>query len=107
MIVGIGIMALCYAYYYVWMKAMPRWGNYTIRSQVLSVDDNGANTHRLIKVPNSELAQWDASHDELGRELRRRHPVGGEGVLGDSPVEKGNALDDQRNISPSESVSKA
>ncbi|KAG9185625.1 hypothetical protein G6011_06956 [Alternaria panax] len=70
MIVGIGIIAICGAYYYVWMKVMPRWGNYAIRSQVVNVDDNGANTHRLLRVPNSELAEWDASHDELGRARR-------------------------------------
>ncbi|KAI1066354.1 hypothetical protein LB506_008506, partial [Fusarium annulatum] len=69
MIVGIGIMAVCGIYYYVWMKVLPRWGNYSIRSQVISVDDNGANTHRLLRVPNSEVDQWDATHDDLGRDL--------------------------------------
>ncbi|KAF4344215.1 high affinity methionine permease [Fusarium beomiforme] len=49
MIVGIGIMAICGIYYYLWMKVFPRWGNYSIRSQVVSVDDNGANTHRLLR----------------------------------------------------------
>ncbi|KAI3580313.1 amino acid permease-domain-containing protein [Fusarium oxysporum f. sp. albedinis] len=54
MIVGIGIMATCGIYYYLWMKVLPRWGNYGIRSQVISVDDNGANTHRLLRVRNSK-----------------------------------------------------
>ena len=70
MIVGIAVIGLCGAYYYVWMKVLPRWGNYVIRSQVIDVDDNGANTHRLLRVPNAEGADWDASHDELGRALR-------------------------------------
>lgn len=48
---------------------LPRWGNYSIRSQVISVDDDGANTHRLLRVPNSEVDQWDATHDDLGRDL--------------------------------------
>jgi hypothetical protein len=69
MIVGIGIMIVCGVYYYVWMKLLPRLGNYHIRSQVISVDDNGANTHRLLKVPNDEVAEWDATHDDLGRDL--------------------------------------
>ncbi|KAH7325570.1 amino acid permease-domain-containing protein [Stachybotrys elegans] len=72
MIVGIAIIFVCGAYYYFWMVLLPRWGSYTIRSQVLNVDDNGANTHRLLRVPNAELAEWDATHDELGREPRRR-----------------------------------
>lgn len=70
MIVGIAIIAVCGAYYYFWMTLLPRWGNYTIVSQVLNVDDNGANTHRLLRIPNTELAEWNATHDELGREIR-------------------------------------
>ncbi|KAL5590528.1 hypothetical protein FOBRF1_014085 [Fusarium oxysporum] len=69
MIVGIGIMATCGIYYYLWMKVLPRWGNYSIRSQVISVDDNGANTHRLLRVPNSKVSERDAAHDDLGRDL--------------------------------------
>ena len=69
MIVGIAVIGVCGAYYYVWMDVLPRWGNYTIRSQVVNVDDNGANTHRLLRVPNAEVADWDANHDELGRAI--------------------------------------
>ncbi|EXK28795.1 hypothetical protein FOXG_12183 [Fusarium oxysporum f. sp. lycopersici 4287] len=69
MIVGIGIMATCGIYYYLWMKVLPGWGNYGIRSQVISVDDNGANTHRLLRVRNSKVSEWDAAHDDLGRDL--------------------------------------
>ncbi|KAF4119673.1 Amino acid permease [Geosmithia morbida] len=72
MIVGIGIIGLCGAYYYLWMVALPRWRKYTIRSQVVDISDNGANTHRLVRVPNAEVAEWDATHDELGREVRQR-----------------------------------
>ncbi|KAJ4161956.1 hypothetical protein NW765_010045 [Fusarium oxysporum] len=69
MIVGIGIMATCGIYYYLWRKVLLRWGNYSIRSQVISVDDNGANTHRLLRVPNSKVSEWDAAHDDLGWDL--------------------------------------
>jgi hypothetical protein len=37
------------------MKVLPRWGQYAIRSQVVNVDDNGANTHKLVCVPNTEV----------------------------------------------------
>jgi amino acid transporter len=70
MIVGIAVIGICGVYYYVWMTVLPRWGNYAIRSQVIDVDDNGANTHHLLRVPHAEVADWDASHDELGRAKR-------------------------------------
>ncbi|KAH7127942.1 high-affinity methionine permease [Dactylonectria estremocensis] len=77
-IVGISIMIICGLYYIFWMYLLPRWKKYTIRSQVIDVDgDSGANTHHLVRVPNSELAEWDESHDEQGR-LRHRN---GGGVL--------------------------
>ncbi|KAJ4016262.1 hypothetical protein NW752_003385 [Fusarium irregulare] len=69
MIVGIAIMGVCGLYYYLWMKLIPRLRGYSIRSQVISVDDNGANTHRLLRVPNDQVVEWDATHDELGRDL--------------------------------------
>jgi hypothetical protein len=31
--------------------------------------DSGAQTHKLNKVPNSELAEWDARHDVVGKEI--------------------------------------
>lgn len=65
-------MIICGVYYYFWMHLLPKWRGYTIRSQVLDIDgDTGANTHRLVRVPNAELAEWDATHDELGRVRRR------------------------------------
>lgn len=36
------------------------------------MDNNGASTHRLIRIPKDELATWDAEHDEAGN-LRRRN----------------------------------
>lgn len=77
MLVGIGVIALCGLYYYVWMKLLPRLGNYSIRSEVMDVDDNGANTHRILRIPNSEVAEWDDTHDELGQKLRQRRGTHG------------------------------
>lgn len=36
------------------------------------MDDNGAVTHRLVKIPDAEVAAWDEEHDETGN-LRQRH----------------------------------
>ncbi|UNI18464.1 hypothetical protein JDV02_004732 [Purpureocillium takamizusanense] len=65
-ITGIGVMLLCVVYYILWMYLIPRWRKYEIRTEILEIDNDGANTHRLVKVPVSELEQWDAEHDESG-----------------------------------------
>lgn len=51
---------------------MPKWRGYRIRPEILEVDDNGANTHRLVKVPLDEVAKWDEEHDDAGNLRRRR-----------------------------------
>jgi hypothetical protein len=68
------------------MHFLPKWRGYELRPEVLTVDDEGANTHRLAKVPVEELAEWDREHDEAGR-LRRRPDSATSGVQS-SPVEK-------------------
>lgn len=65
-------MIVCFLYCALWMWVLPKWRGYRIRPEILDVSDNGANTHRLTKVPLSELAQWDAEHDDAGN-LRRRN----------------------------------
>lgn len=54
------------------MYSIPKWRGYRIRTEVVEVDDNGAVTNRLRRVPLAELAQWDAEHDEAGNLRRRR-----------------------------------
>ncbi|UQC90162.1 high-affinity methionine permease [Colletotrichum lupini] len=71
-VVGIGIILLCILYYVLWMYVLPRWLGYEIRTEIVEVDSNGANTHRLVRVPKAEVAAWDEVHDEAGN-LRRRH----------------------------------
>ncbi|KAK1993061.1 high-affinity methionine permease [Colletotrichum falcatum] len=71
-VVGIGIIVLRVLYYVAWMHVLPRWLGYEIRSEIVNVDANGANTHRLVRVPKAEVARWDDEHDEAGN-LRRRH----------------------------------
>ncbi|KAL2820353.1 high affinity methionine permease [Aspergillus granulosus] len=71
LVVGISLLSFCGVYYFVWMKILPRYGNYQFRQTVIT-HDNGEVSHKLVKVPNSEIAAWDAEHDAAGR-LRRRH----------------------------------
>lgn len=78
-------MILCGVYYVFWIYIIPKWKGYAIRPEVLEVDTNGANTHRLVRVPLVEIEKWDAEHDEAGN-LRQRHVGGG-------PVQAGEVLD--------------
>lgn len=47
---------------------LPRFGSYKIRQEVIVLDD-GAQTHSLVKIPLSELATWEATHDAAGRKF--------------------------------------
>ncbi|KAJ3539462.1 hypothetical protein NM208_g5486 [Fusarium decemcellulare] len=71
-VVGIAILILCYVYYVIWVYVLPKWRGYAIRPEVVEVDENGANTHRLVRVPLTEVEKWDAEHDDAGN-LRQRH----------------------------------
>lgn len=72
-VVGIGILVVCGLYYIAWMYVLPRLGKYEVRPEILvDVDNRGATTHRLVRVPRAEVAEWDANHDEAGN-LRQRH----------------------------------
>ena len=50
-----------------WIYILPRLKHYHIRSEILSLDDGNAATHRLVKVPNQEIVIWDSTHDASGR----------------------------------------
>jgi hypothetical protein len=52
-------------YYYLWAILLPQWRNYTLRQEFVTLE-GGAQALQLRKVPNSELAAWDASHDAAG-----------------------------------------
>jgi amino acid transporter len=72
-VVGIGIIIACFVYYYFWMKLLPKWKGYEMRSEILDIDESGANSHRLVKVPKADVAEWDATHDDSGNLRQRRH----------------------------------
>jgi hypothetical protein len=52
----------------LWIFVLPRFGGYAIRQVVDKLDD-GAQTLRVVKIPNAELEEWDRTRDEQG-ELR-------------------------------------
>ncbi|KAF4969013.1 hypothetical protein FSARC_3667 [Fusarium sarcochroum] len=87
-VVGIAIMILCGVYYVLWIYVIPKWRGYAIRLEVLEVDTNGANTHRLVRVPLVEIEKWDADHDDAGN-LRQRH------VPDSPPAQKETVLTDK------------
>ncbi|TFK47127.1 amino acid transporter-like protein [Heliocybe sulcata] len=84
-VVGLGIMGACGVYYVLWVKVLPYFGGYQIRQEVIQLPD-GARTHHLVKVPDAELAEWDAVHDEEGNII----PQGGDSG------ENEEKLDDQK-----------
>ncbi|KAF2436329.1 high affinity methionine permease [Tothia fuscella] len=69
-VVGIAILVTCGIYYYVWIVWLPKWKHYQIRQVVLESDD-GVVAHTLVKVPDADVATWDAKHDANGRLVRR------------------------------------
>ncbi|KAL2158694.1 hypothetical protein VTH06DRAFT_4176 [Thermothelomyces fergusii] len=67
-VTGIGILVGCGVYYYLWIHLIPRLRGYRLRQEVVIFED-GAQSHRLVKVPVAEVAEWDATHDAVGRPL--------------------------------------
>ena len=78
---------MCALYYYLWAILLPQWRNYSLRQEFVTLE-GGAQTLQLRKVPNSELAAWDASHDAAG------HLIGRD--LSDSDNEKENECYDTK-----------
>lgn len=68
-VVGIGLLVGMGIYYYVWIKLLPRLGKYQIRTETLVSGQDGSVTHRLKKVRNELVEEWDRTHDEAGNVL--------------------------------------
>ncbi|KAH8432677.1 high affinity methionine permease [Aspergillus melleus] len=83
LVVGLAIIGACGAYYWIYIKLLPRFGGYEFRQTILKMD-GGAVAHKLVKIPREQVASWDAEHDAAGRVRRRRGEVGevGEVVVG-------------------------
>ncbi|KAJ5155493.1 amino acid transporter [Penicillium capsulatum] len=67
--VGIGMIALCGIYYYIWISVLPKWRGYEHRQTVEEFDD-GTVTHKIVKVSAVDIPRWDAEHDAAGRRHR-------------------------------------
>ncbi|KAL0260272.1 hypothetical protein SLS55_003958 [Diplodia seriata] len=65
-VAGIAILLICALYYWLWAVLLPKWKGYQLRQELVVLDD-GAQSNRLRKVPNAEVAEWDATHDTAGR----------------------------------------
>ncbi|KAH0497671.1 hypothetical protein TgHK011_004960 [Trichoderma gracile] len=61
-----GTILACVAYYWLWIHGIPYFRGYKIREEVVTLDD-GSKSHQLVKVPNSEVEEWDRTHDHAGR----------------------------------------
>lgn len=75
-------LVACGIYYSFWIYIIPKLKGYRVRQEVLFLE-NGAQSHRIIKVPVTDLPEWDRAHDAVGR-LRRRQ-VGGDAKV-DEPA---------------------
>lgn len=47
---------------------VPKFRGYRIRQEALILD-NGAVSHRLVKVPVDKLIEWDATHGAVGHTI--------------------------------------
>ncbi|KAL5339612.1 amino acid permease-domain-containing protein [Aspergillus crustosus] len=65
-VTGVAILIACAIYYFFWAFLVPKWRGYKLRQEIISLD-NGEQSNRLRKVPVSEIAEWDATHDAGGR----------------------------------------
>ena len=52
----------------IWIYVIPKFRGYRIRQEALILD-NGAVSHKLVKVPVDELQQWDDTHDAVGHDI--------------------------------------
>lgn len=68
-VVGIGLIVGMILYYFLWVKILPTIGKYQIRTETLISDRDGSVTHRLTKVKNEHVAEWDSTHDDAGNLL--------------------------------------
>ncbi|KAF8071685.1 high affinity methionine permease [Lyophyllum atratum] len=69
-IVGIAILVISGLAYVVWIQILPKIKGLAIRQLTERLDD-GAHTNKLVRVHNSKLAEWDATHDEHGEVIER------------------------------------
>ncbi|KAG5354131.1 hypothetical protein C0989_007492 [Termitomyces sp. Mn162] len=74
-LVGIGILVMSGIAYLLRINVLPKLGGYAIRQSVEKLDD-GAIINKLVKVPNAEVENWDATHDKHGEVIEQRSEGG-------------------------------
>ncbi|KAG5720621.1 hypothetical protein E4T56_gene4549 [Termitomyces sp. T112] len=74
-LVGIGILVMSGIAYLLRIHVLPKLGGYAIRQSVEKLDD-GAIINKLVKVPNAEVENWDATHDKHGEVIEQRSEGG-------------------------------
>ncbi|KAK3949154.1 amino acid permease-domain-containing protein [Pseudoneurospora amorphoporcata] len=62
------LLIACAIYYYLRISIIPKLRGYRIQQEVLRLEA-GAQSHKLVKVPVAQLAEWEATHDVVGRPL--------------------------------------
>ncbi|THH20726.1 hypothetical protein EW146_g687 [Bondarzewia mesenterica] len=62
-VVGLGVLAVCGLYYYLWIVLLPRWGGYEIVEEIVELDDGARATH-LIKKPVASSVQTHSPERE-------------------------------------------
>ncbi|KAG9203073.1 hypothetical protein G6514_003595 [Epicoccum nigrum] len=67
-VVGIGLLVGMGLYYLAWVHLLPRLRNYSIRALTV-VNQDGSVVHQLKRIPNTEVAGWDSTHDDAGNLL--------------------------------------
>ncbi|KAJ5085214.1 hypothetical protein N7532_009985 [Penicillium argentinense] len=65
LVVGIGLLALCVFYYYLWIDWIPKWKGYEYRQKLVGYED-GSIAHQLVKVPKAEVTSWDNGNNYSG-----------------------------------------
>jgi hypothetical protein len=73
---------------------LPKWRDYSLRQEFVTLD-GGAQTLQLRKIPNAEIAAWDALHDAAGHLIDYdRSDVGSEekGALDQSGSDDGKQV---------------
>ncbi|KAK9364604.1 amino acid permease-domain-containing protein [Lipomyces kononenkoae] len=61
-VVSIGVISICILYYILWSTVLPKIGGYELRYFNYSLT-NGELGRTVVKIPNSELADWDDTHN--------------------------------------------
>jgi amino acid transporter len=84
--VGVGLFVAMALYYVFWIKLLPKWGRYQIRTETLVSEYDGSVTHKLKRVKIENVEKWDRAHDGAGNLMADASTE--EGVLHDHLIRR-------------------